>query len=62
MTLNVEVDDHPLSIPAERIERWIFGANLVIVAQIHYKVLRGQAKFPRILRQDGQNDIESQCQ
>ena len=35
---------------------------LVIVAQIHFKLPRGQAEFPRILSQNGQNDHEGQGQ
>ena len=35
-------------------------AHLVIVAQIHYKLTCGQAEFPRILSQNGQNDLEGQ--
>ena len=38
----------------------IFGANLVIVAQIHYKALCRQAKFSTILSLNGQNDLEDQ--
>ena len=30
--------------------RCIFGANLVVLAQIHYKLLHGQAKFLKIVR------------
>ena len=45
------------SIPPERIPRCIFGANYVILAQIHYKLCR-QPKFHRIPSQNGQNDIE----
>ena len=52
----------PFSITAERIPRCIFGANLVIPAQIHYQLLHGEAKFPRILSQNGQNDLEGQSQ
>ena len=52
----------PLLIPAERIPRCIFGSNLVILAQIHYNLSCGQAKFPRILSQNGQNDLEDQGQ
>ena len=52
----------PFPIIAERILRCIFGANLVILAQIHYKLSRRQAKFPRILSQNGQNDLEDQGQ
>ena len=43
----------PFSITIERILRCIFGANLVILAQIHYQLLHRQAKFPRILSQNG---------
>ena len=40
----------------------MFGANLVIPAQICDELLRGQAKFPRILSQNGQNDLEGHGQ
>ena len=40
----------------------MFGANLVIVAQIDDELSHGQAKFPRILSQNGQNDLEGQGQ
>ena len=40
----------------------MFGANLVILAQIYDELLCGQAKFPRILSQNGQNDLEGQGQ
>ena len=49
-----------LSIPAERITRCIFGASLVILAQIHCKLSHRQIKFPTI--QNGQNDHEGQGQ
>ena len=52
----------PFSIPSERIPRCTFGANLVTLAQIHYKLSCRQAKFPRILSQYDQNDLESQGQ
>ena len=52
----------PFSITAERNPRCKFGANLVILAQIPYKLSCGQAKFPRILSQKGQNNLEGQCQ
>ena len=52
----------PFLILAERIPRYIFGANLVILAQIHYKLSCRQAKFPRFLCQNGQNDLEGQIQ
>ena len=35
-----------------------FGANLVILNQIHCKLLHGKAKYPRILSQNGQNDLQ----
>ena len=59
---NLEGQWPPFSIPAERIPRCIFGANLVILAQIHHKLSQWQAKFPRILRQNGQNYLEGQGQ
>ena len=56
-------DQWPLySKPVWRISRRIFGTNLMILVQIHYKVLHGQAKFPRILSQNGQNYLECQGQ
>ena len=54
----------PFSIPAKKILRCIFGENLVTVTQIHIlsKLLHGQAEFPRILSQNGQNVLEDQGQ
>ena len=46
----------PFSIPAESIPGCMFGANLVIPAQIYDELLGGQAEFSRILSQNGQND------
>ena len=46
----------------KRISRCIFGANLIILAQIRFKLLCEQAKFPRILSRNGQNDPEVQGQ
>ena len=40
----------------------MFGANLVILPQICDELLRGQAKFPRILSQIFRNDLEGQGQ
>ena len=40
----------------------MFGANLVILAQICDKLSYGQANFPRILSQNSQNDLEGQGQ
>ena len=50
------------SIPDKTIPWCMFGANLVIPAQIWDELLRGQAEFPRILCQTGQNDFEGQYQ
>ena len=50
------------SIPAESIPGCMFGANLVILAHIYDEISCGQAEFPRILRQNGQNDLEGQGQ
>ena len=52
----------PLSMPAESIPEYIFGANLMILAQIYDELSRRQAEFPRILSQNGQNDLEVQSQ
>ena len=52
----------PCSIPSESIPGCMFDANLVILAQIYDESSRGQAEFPRILSQNGQNDLEGQCQ
>ena len=50
------------SIPVKRISRCIFVANLVILVQIHYKLLRRQTQFPMVLSPIGQNDIKGQDQ
>ena len=50
------------SIPAESIPWCMLGANLVIVAQICDELSCGQAEFPTILSQNGQNDLEGQGQ
>ena len=52
----------PFSIPAESIPGCMFGANLMILAQIYDELSCGQAKFPRILSQNGQNELEGQGQ
>ena len=52
----------PFSIPAKSIPRCMLGAYLVILAQICDELSRGQAKFPRILSHNGQNDLEDQGQ
>ena len=48
------------SLPGESIPGYVFGANFVIPDQICVELSRGQAKFPRILSQNGQNDLEGQ--
>ena len=40
----------------------MFGVNLVILTQIYDQLSCGQAEFPRILSQNGHNDLEGQCQ
>ena len=40
----------------------MFCANLVILAQISDKLSCGQAKFSKILSQNGQNDLEGHFQ
>ena len=50
------------SIPAKIIPGSMFGANLVILAQICEDLLSGQIKFPKILCQNSQNDLEGQGQ
>ena len=52
----------PFSIPGESIPECMFGTNLVILAQIYYGLSCRQAKFPRILSQNGQNNLEGQGQ
>ena len=52
----------PFSTIPKRIPRCIFGVNLVILAQICDELSHRQAKFPRILSQNGQNDLEGQGQ
>ena len=52
----------PFLIPAESIPGCMFGANLVILAQIYDELSWRQAEFPRILSQNGHNDLENQGQ
>ena len=40
----------------------MLSANLVILAQIYDELSSGQAKFPIILSQNGQNDLEGHGQ
>ena len=67
MTLKVGQNDiegqsqrPPFSIPAESITVCMFGAILMILAQIYDELSRGQAEFPGILNQNGQNGLEGQ--
>ena len=62
MTLKVKVNDLHYSIPVESIQWCMLGTNLVIVAQIHYKLSHRRAIFPTILSQNSQNDLEGLCQ
>ena len=48
----------PYSTPAESIPRFMFGANLVILAQICDELSSRQAKFPRILSQNGKMTLK----
>ena len=52
----------PFSMPTDSIPGYMFGANLVILTQICDELSYGQAEFPRILSQNGQNDLEGQGQ
>ena len=52
----------PFSLPAEGIPRCICGTNLVIIAQMHQKLLCGQTKFPRILSENAKITSEGQSQ
>ena len=55
MTLKIKVNDCRIQYQSR--ESWcIYGVNLEILAEIHYKLLHGQVQFPRILSQNGQND------
>ena len=49
-------------MPAAGFPECMFGAHLVIVAQIYDELSHGQAEFPRILSQNVQNDLEGQGQ
>ena len=50
------------SMPTKSISRCMFGANLVTLAQICDESSHRQIKFPTILSQNCQNDLESQGQ
>ena len=52
----------PFSISVESIPGCMHGTNLVIIAPIHYKLSCIQAKFPRILSQNGQNSLKGHGQ
>ena len=53
---------HPFSIITETIPGCMFGANLVILAQICNELSHGQAECRRILSLNGQNYLEGQGQ
>ena len=50
--------NEPLNIVSQENHKMHIWYNLVILAQIHYKLSCGQAKFPRIVSQNGQNDLK----
>ena len=52
----------PFSIPAESSPGCMFGANLVILAQICDASSRGQDKFTRKMGRNCQNDLEGHSQ
>ena len=58
ITLKVKVND--LQFQYQSIPWCMFGTNLVILVHIYDELLCGQAEFPRILSQNGQNDLEGQ--
>ena len=60
MTLKIKFNDlhFQISIPVKSTSGCIFGANLMILAQIYAELSHGQYEFPRILSQNGQNDLE----
>ena len=62
MTLKVKVNDLHFQYQLRISQECMLGANLVILAQIYDKLSHRQAKFPRILSQNGQNDLEGQGQ
>ena len=62
MTFKVKVNDMNFQYPAKSIPGCMFGTNLVILAQIRDDLSCGQAKFTRILSQNGQNDLEGHGQ
>ena len=52
----------PFSIPAVSITGYMFDANLVIPTHICDELSHRHVKFPRILSQNGQNDLEGHNQ
>ena len=48
-------------MPADKTTVCIFGANVLILAQIHYQLSRPQADFAIILCQHGQNEGSGWC-
>ena len=60
MTLKVKVNDLHFRYQSRVSQDACFSANLVILAQIYDELWSGQAEFPGILSQNGQNDLEGQ--
>ena len=46
----------------KRVQRCMFGANLMIPVPIRDELSRGQNEFPSILSQNGQNNLKGQSQ
>ena len=62
MTLKVKVNDFHFQYQPKVSHGCMFGANLVILAQICDELWREQAEFARILSQNCQNNLEGQGQ
>ena len=62
MNLKVKVNDLHFSIPVDSIPECIFGANLVLLAQIYEELLYGQAKMAKITLKVKVNDLYFQYQ
>ena len=58
MTLKFKVEDPHFQFQLKKTQ----DAHLVILPQVHYKLSHRQAKFPRILSQNSQNDLQCQGQ
>ena len=62
MTLKFKGNDPHFQYQLRESQDAYFGANLVIIAFIHYKLSNRQAKFPTIPSQNCHNDLEGQGQ